>query len=165
VNVLNCKPEILFLALAHIEHEISLTYLQGEDGKEIPLLTIANLSEYYTLKGAFNLHSKAQFSMNNRDQWKELGIDPKYLYHEPPFEGPDALMEQMKMSGLPIDIRSRHGKLICTQMQEFPKALIDQSQDIIMEVIDRHLLFSDVPPHPKGQMWAVEINQRIKVQL
>ena len=69
------------------------------------------------------------------------------------------------MSGLPIDIRSRHGKLICAQMQEFPKALIDQSQDIIMEIIDRHLLFSDVPPHPKGQMWAVEIYQRIKVQL
>ena len=24
--------------------------------------------------------------MNNRDQWKELGIDPKYLYHEQSFD-------------------------------------------------------------------------------
>ena len=74
------------------------------------MLTIANISEYYTLMGAFDLHLKAQFSMNNRDQWKELGIDLKYLYHRLPFEGPDALMEQMMMNGLPIDIRSRHGK-------------------------------------------------------
>ncbi len=69
------------------------------------------------------------------------------------------------ISCLLIDPLSRHGKLVCEQMQEFPLALIDPSQDIIKEIIDRHLLFSDIPPHPKGLMWVVEIYQRIKVQL
>ncbi len=49
--------------------------------------------------------------MKNRDQWKVLGIDPRYLYDEPPFEGPDVLMEPMMMSYLLIDTLSRHGKL------------------------------------------------------
>ncbi len=94
----------------------------GEDRKEFPWSIIANLSDYHTLTGVFDVHSEAQFSMNNREQWKELGIDAEYLYHEPPSEGPDVLMEPMMMSGLLIDPRSRHGKLICAQMQEFPKS-------------------------------------------
>ncbi len=69
------------------------------------------------------------------------------------------------MRGLLIGPRSRHQKLICAQMQELAKALVDHSQDIIKEIIDRHLLFSDIPQHPKGQMWAFELYQRIKVQL
>ena len=49
----------------------------------------------------------------------------------------------------------------------FPEALrvIDPSQDIIMKVMDKHILGTDIPPHKKGQMWAVERLQRIKVQL
>ena len=31
----NCTPELLFLATAHITHEITWTYVQGEDGKEL----------------------------------------------------------------------------------------------------------------------------------
>ncbi len=103
--------------------------------------------------------------MNNGDQWKELGIDAEFFYQEPPFEGQDVLIAPMMMSSLLIDPWSRHGNLICAQMRKFPKALIDPSQDIIKEIIDRHLLFSDIPLHPKGQMWAVELYQRIKVQL
>jgi hypothetical protein len=61
-------------------------------------------------------------------------------------------MALMMMSSLLIDPRSRHGKLICSQMLEFPRAVIDLSQDIIKEMIDMHILFSDIPRHPKGQM-------------
>jgi hypothetical protein len=55
--------------------------------------------------------------MNDKDKWKELGIDAEY------------------------DPRSRQGKLICAQMQEFRKALIDLSQDIIKKIMDRFILF------------------------
>ena len=50
-------------------------------------------------------------------------------------------------------------------MQKFPRAHIDPSQDIIKKIIDKHILFTDIPPHDKGQMWAVEYLQRIKAQL
>ncbi len=73
---------------------------------------IADISDYYTLTGVLDVHSEAQFSINNRDQWKELGIDAEYLYYEPPFKGPDVHMTPMMMSVLLIDPRSRHGKLI-----------------------------------------------------
>ena len=69
------------------------------------------------------------------------------------------------MSGLLVDYQSRHWKLIYSQMQTFPKALIDPAQDIIMTVVDKYILGADIPPHIKGQMWAVERLQRIKVQL
>ena len=49
-------------------------------------------------------------------------------------------------------------------MQKFPRAHIDPSQDIIKKIIDKHILFTDIP-HDKGQMWAVEYLQRIKAQL
>ena len=69
------------------------------------------------------------------------------------------------MRGLLVDCQSRHWKLICSQMQKFPRAHIDPSQDIIKKIIDKHILFTDIPPHDKGQMWAVEYLQRIKAQL
>ena len=69
------------------------------------------------------------------------------------------------MSGLPVDNQSRHLKLICSQAQQFSRADIHLSQDIIKNVIDKHLLFTDIPPHYKGQMWVVEYFQRIKVRL
>ena len=75
------------------------------------------------------------------------------------------LMEPMILSGLLIDCQLRHWKLICSQMQKFPSAHIDQSQDIIKEIIDKHIPFTDSPPHAKGHMWAVEYLQRVKVQL
>ena len=71
----------------------------------------------------------------------------------------------MMMSSLLVDCQSRHWKLICSQMQKFPRAHIDPSQDIIKKIIDKHILFTDIPPHDKGQMWAVEYLQRIKAQL
>ena len=50
-------------------------------------------------------------------------------------------------------------------MQKFPRAHIDPSQDIMKKIIDKHILFTDIPPHDKGPMWAVEYLQRIKAQL
>ena len=50
-------------------------------------------------------------------------------------------------------------------MQKFPRAHIDPSQDIIKKIIDKHILFTAILPHDKGQMWAVEYLQRIKAQL
>ena len=49
-------------------------YVQGKDGSEFLLSILSNLSDYYSLTGAFDIHSEAQFSMNNRDQWAELGV-------------------------------------------------------------------------------------------
>ncbi len=40
-------------------------YLQGKGGTEFSLLSIANLSDYYTLTGVFDLHLGAQFSIHN----------------------------------------------------------------------------------------------------
>ena len=48
--------------------------MQGKDGKEFSLSIFANLCDYYSLTVVFDIHSEAQFSMNNRDQWAELGI-------------------------------------------------------------------------------------------
>ena len=103
--------------------------------------------------------------MNNRDQWAELGVAKKYLYHEQHVEGLDVDRAPMMMRGLLIDCQSRHWKLICSQMQKFPRAHIDPSEDIIKKIMDKHILFTDIPPHDKGQMWAVEYLQRIKAQL
>ena len=36
---------------------------------------------------------------------------------------------------------------------------------MIKEVIDKHILYTDIPPHEKGQMWVVAYLQRIKVLL
>ena len=85
--------------------------------------------------------------MNNRDQWAELDVAKKYLYHEQHVEGLDVNRAPMMMSGLLVDCQSRHWKLICSQMQKFPRAHIDPSQDIIKKVIEKHILFTDIPPH------------------
>ena len=74
LDPINCKLEFLFLAVASIKHEFMWTYFAGKDGKQYPLSILANFSDYFTLTGVSNIHSKAQFSVNNRDQWAELGI-------------------------------------------------------------------------------------------
>jgi hypothetical protein len=61
IDMINCTPEALFLALAHIEHEIAWMSIQGEDGKEISLSTLASLSDFYTLTSVSDIHSEAQF--------------------------------------------------------------------------------------------------------
>ena len=98
--------------------------------------------------------------MNNRDQWAELDAAKKYLYHEQ--QDLDVDRAPMMMSGLLVDCQSRHWKLICSQAQEFPRALIDPFQDIIKEAIDKHIL---LPQRKKGPMGVVEYLQRIKAQL
>ena len=103
--------------------------------------------------------------MNSRDRWAELGVAKKYLYHEQHVEDLDVDRAPMMMSGLLVDCQSRHWKLICSQMQKFPRAHIDPSQDVIKKIIDKHILFTDKPPHDKGQMWVVKYLQRIKAQL
>ena len=80
--------------------------------------------------------------MNNRDQWAELGVAKRYLYHEQHVEDLDVDRAPMMMSGLLVDCQSRHWKLICAQMQKFPRAHIDPSQDIIKKIIDKHILFT-----------------------
>ena len=87
-------------------------YVQGKDGSEFLLSILSNLSDYYSLTGAFDIHSEAQFSMNNRDQWAELGAAKKYLYHEQHVEDLDVDRAPMMMSGLLVDCQSRHWKLI-----------------------------------------------------
>jgi hypothetical protein len=43
-----CKPENLFLALAHIENKLARAWLQKFDGeKKIPIDLIATLSEHH----------------------------------------------------------------------------------------------------------------------
>ena len=103
--------------------------------------------------------------MNNRDQWAELGLAIQYLYHDQHVNGQNDARGSMMMSGLPVDNQSRHWTLICSQAPEFPRAYIYPSQDIIKEIIEKQILYTDIPPHDKGQMWAVEYFQRIKVLL
>ena len=55
--------------------------------------------------------------------------------------------------------------MVYSQTQYLSRAVISQPQDIFKEIIDEHLLFTDIPPHYKGHMWAVEYLQRIKVRL
>ena len=114
-------------------------YVQGKDGKEFSLSILANLSDYYSLTGVFDIHLEAQYSVNNRDQWAELGVAKKYLYHEQHVEDLDVDRAPMMMSGLLVDCQSRYWKLICLQMQKFPRAHIDPSQDIIKKIIDKHI--------------------------
>ena len=165
IDLINTRLELLFLAVARIEHDIMWTYIAEKDGSQFPLSILANSSDYFTLTGVSDIHSEAQFSVNNRDQWAELGIATEYFYHDQYPNGQNDNKAPMMMSGLPIDYQSRHWGLIYSQMQTFPKALIDQAQDIIMMVMDKYILGADIPPHIKGQMWAVERLQRIKVQL
>ncbi len=47
--MMNCKPEVLYVAIAHIEHEIALSFVQGEGWKEVPLSILTSLSIYFTL--------------------------------------------------------------------------------------------------------------------
>ena len=49
IDTMNCKREILYMAIAHIKHKISWMYVQGEDGKEFSLSILTNLSEYFIL--------------------------------------------------------------------------------------------------------------------
>ena len=74
---------------------------------------LANLSDYHTLTGVFDIHSEAQFSMNNRDQWAELGVAKKYPYHEQHVEDLDVDRAPIMISGLLVDCQSIHWKLIC----------------------------------------------------
>ena len=90
IDTMNCTPKLLFLATAHIEHEIAWTCVQGEDKKEFTWSILANLANYFTLTSVFDIHSESQYSMNNRDQWEDLGIATKSLYHEQRVEGLDA---------------------------------------------------------------------------
>ena len=69
IDPINYKLEFLFLAIARIEHEIKWTYIVGKDGKQFTLSILTNFSDYFTLTGVSDIHSKAQFSVNNRDQW------------------------------------------------------------------------------------------------
>ena len=50
-------------------------------------------------------------------------------------------------------------------MQEFPSSHIELTQNYIKEIINQHVLESDISPHPKGILWVVEYLQRIKIQL
>ena len=105
------KPEDLFWRLL-TSSIIVWIYVQGKDGKEFSLSILANLSDYYSLTDVFDIHSEAQFSMNNRDQWAELGVAKKYLYHEQHVEDLDVDRAPMMMSSLLVDCQSRHWKLI-----------------------------------------------------
>ena len=111
------------------------------------------------------IHSEVQFSVNDRDKWAELGLAIQHLYHDQHVNGQNDDKGPMMMNGLPLGIPSRHWKIVYSQTQHLSRAVIYQSQDIIKEIIDEHFFFTDVPPHYKGQMWAVEYFQRIKVLL
>ena len=151
--------------IAHIEHKFAWTYVEGEDGKQFPLSILAHFPDYFTLTNVPDIRLETQFSVNNRDQWAELGLAIQHLYHDQHVNGQNYDRGLMMISGLPVDNQSRHWKLICSQAQEFPRAYINPSQDIIKKVIDKHILYTDIPPHEAGQMWVVEYFQRIKVQL
>ena len=127
LDPINCKLELRFLAVAYIEHALSWTYLRGKEGRQFPLSILAIFSDYATLTSVSDIHSEAQFSVNNRDQWEVLGLATKYLYHENYVSDQSDDMEKMMMSGLRVDNNSRHWKLICSQVQELPKAYIDQA--------------------------------------
>ena len=76
---------------------------------------------------------------------QELGPAIQYLFHDQHVNGQnDDRGSMMMMSGLPVDNQSRHWKLICSQAQQFPKADIYPSQDIIKEIIDEHILFTHI---------------------
>ena len=100
-------------------------YIAGKDGKQYPLSILANFSDYFTLTGVSDLHSEPQFSVNNRDQWAELGIATEYFYHDQNNTAQNDIKAPMMMSGLLVDYQSRHWKLIYSQTQTFPEALID----------------------------------------
>ena len=82
IDLINTRLELLFLAVARIEHDITWTYIAGKDRSQFPLSILANSSDYFTLTGVSDIHSEAQFSVNNRDQWTELGLATEYFYHE-----------------------------------------------------------------------------------
>ena len=83
-------------------------YVQGKDEKEFSLSILANLSDYDSLTGVFDIHSEAKFSMNNRDQWAKLGVAKKYLFHEQHVEDLDVDRALMMMSCPLVDCQSRH---------------------------------------------------------
>ena len=47
IDTINCKLEVLFLAIAHIKHEISRTYVHVEDGKHFSLSILAIYSAVF----------------------------------------------------------------------------------------------------------------------
>ena len=108
IDPINCKLEYLFLAIARIEHEIKWTNIVGKDGKQFPLSFLANVSDYFQLTVVSNIHPEAQFSVNNRDQWAELGIAIEYFYHDQHVSAQNDNRVPMMMSGLPVDCQSRH---------------------------------------------------------
>jgi hypothetical protein len=162
LDIMNCKLDDFFLVVAHIEHKFSWTYVEGEGGQKFLLSIFANASDYYTLTGVSDIHSKSQFSMNNKDQWKKLGVATEYFLHESLFKDIDVSLLWRMMNCLIIDSVTRLRELDC-MLQQFPKVQIDLHQHTIKKIIDKHLFFEDIPPHQPGQLCAIEVFQRIKV--
>ena len=99
IDPLRCTPEVLFLAVAHIEHELKRAYVQGEGGEQVPASILANCSDYFTMMNVPGIHSEVQFSVNDRDKWAELGLAIQHLYHDQHVNGQNDDKGLMMMNG------------------------------------------------------------------
>ena len=78
IDIMITSQEFCFWCLLMSSMSVWM-YVQGKDGKEFSLSILANLSDHYSLTDVLDIHSETHFSMNNRDQWAELGIAKKSI--------------------------------------------------------------------------------------
>jgi hypothetical protein len=108
VDVLNCKPEELFLAVSQVEQQLAQKSLRTSNGrKKIPITVFLTMSE---LKVP-DTNSQPELGITplscDKAQWEECGIMPGYLPTPSQFAYTLSDVAVMFMNGVLIDVHSQ----------------------------------------------------------
>ncbi len=172
VDVLNCKPEDLFLAVSLVEQQLAQKSLMTIGGrKKIPFQVFSIMSEHIIpdTNSGWRLFAPPELGTTllscTKAHWEDYGILPEYLPTSSRFSYTLPDVDEMFMNGVLIDVHSQKWKAYVSDLLAFPLPLIEPAQQIIKDTIDAVIHQNNPPQSGKGSFWGVEYFQRIKILL
>jgi hypothetical protein len=143
VDVLNCKPEDLFLAVSLVEQQLAQKSLMTIGGrKKIPFQVFSIMSEHIIpdTNSGWRLFAPPELGTTllscTKAHWEDYGILPEYLPTSSRFSYTLPDVDEMFMNGVLIDVHSQKWKAYVSDLLAFPLPLIEPAQQIIKDTID-----------------------------